>query len=96
VRRLASRVIASPLLSNLTISNIPGPQMPVYLMGCEVKHAYPVVPLTDGHGMSIGMTTIHERACFGVYAQAEFAPDADRIARGIGEEIEALLKRAAA
>jgi len=96
VRRLASRVIASPLLSNLTISNIPGPQVPVFLMGCEVKHAYPVVPLTDGHGMSIGMTTIHDRACFGVYAQAEFAADADRIARGIDDEIGALLERAAA
>ncbi len=96
MRRLASRIIASPLLSNLTISNIPGPQMPLYLMGCEVKRAYPVVPLTDGHGMSIGMTTIHGRACFGVYAQAEFASDADRIARGIGDEIEALLERAAA
>jgi len=94
LRRLASKVIASPQLSNLTISNIPGPQVPVYLMGCEVKHAYPVVPLTDGHGISIGMTSIHERACFGVYAQVEFAADADRIARGIDDEIEALLQRA--
>ncbi len=96
VRRLASKLIASPLLSNLTISNIPGPQMPVYLMGCEVEHAYPVVPLTDGHGMAIGMTTIHGRACFGVYAQAEFAADADQIANSIGEEIDALLERTAA
>lgn len=96
LRRLASKIIASPQLSNLTISNIPGPQTPVYLMGCEAKHAYPVVPLTEGHGISIGMTTIHERACFGVYAQAEFAADADRIARGIEHEIEALLNRAAA
>ncbi len=95
LRRLASKVIASPQLSNLTISNIPGPQAPVYLLGCEAKHAYPVVPLTDGHGISIGMTTIHRRACFGVYAQAEFAADADRVARGIGDEIEALLERSA-
>ena len=90
------KVIASPQLSNLTISNIPGPQFPLYLLGCEVKHAYPVVPLTDGHGISIGMTTIHERACFGVYAQADFAADADRIAQGIEDEIEGLLERAAA
>jgi WS/DGAT/MGAT family acyltransferase len=96
VRRLASRVIASPQLSNLTISNIPGPQVPLYLMGCEVRHAYPVVPLTRGHGMSIGMTTIHERACFGVYAQAELAGDADAIARGIDTSIGELLQRAAA
>jgi WS/DGAT/MGAT family acyltransferase len=95
IRRVASKVIASPQLSNLTISNIPGPQFPVYLMGCEAKHAYPVVPLTDQHGLSIGMTTIHERACFGVYAQAGLASEADRIAAGIGDEIATLLERAA-
>ena len=96
VRRLASKVLASPRLSNLTISNIPGPQVPLYLMGCEVRHAYPVVPLTDGHGISIGMTTIHERACFGVYADASLAEDADRIAAGIDASIDELLERAAA
>jgi WS/DGAT/MGAT family acyltransferase len=91
VRRVASKVLASPRLSNLTISNIPGPNVPLYLMGCEVQRAYPIVPLTDGHGISIGMTTIHERACFGIYAQSELAGDADRIARGIGEAIDELL-----
>ena len=96
VRRVASRVIASPGLSNLTISNIPGPQVPLYLLGCEVKHAYPVVPLTDRHRLSIGMTSIHERACFGVYALGELAEDADRIAAALGTEIDDLLERAAA
>ena len=96
VRRLASKALASPRLSNLTISNIPGPNVPLYLMGCEVQRAYPIVPLTDGHGISIGMTTIHERACFGIYAQSELAGDADRIARGIGEAIDELLELAQA
>lgn len=96
IRRVASKVLASPRLSNLTISNIPGPNVPLYLMGCEVQRAYPIVPLTDGHGISIGMTTIHERACFGIYAQSELADDADRIARGIGESIDELLELAAA
>ena len=96
IRRVASKVIASPQLSNLTISNIPGPQFPVFLMGCEAREAYPVVPLTDRHGLSIGMTTIHERACFGVYAQADLAGEADAIATRIGDEIDGLLERAAA
>lgn len=96
IRRVASKVIASPQLSNLTISNIPGPQVPVYLMGCQAREAYPVVPLTDRHGLSIGMTTIHGRACFGVYAQAGLAAEADAIAAGIGDEIDVLVQRAAA
>lgn len=93
VRRLASRILASPLLSNLTVSNIPGPQVPLFLMGCEALQAYPVVPLTDGHGVSIGMTTVQDEACFGVYAQAALAADADLLARSIGDEIDALLAR---
>jgi len=94
VRRLASRALASPYISNLTISNIPGPRMPLYLMGCAVADAYPVVPLTDGHGISIGMTTVGDQACFGVYAQAELAADAQRLVRGIAEAIDELLERA--
>jgi diacylglycerol O-acyltransferase / wax synthase len=93
IRKLASKLIASPQLSTLTVSNIPGPQQPLYLMGCEAKRAFPVVPLTDGHGISIGMTTIQDQACFGIYAQAELADDAERIAAGIDAAIDELLVR---
>ena len=47
--------------------------MPVYLLGAPIEDAYPVVPLTGGHGISIGMTSVGDRACFGVYAQTELA-----------------------
>jgi diacylglycerol O-acyltransferase / wax synthase len=93
LRRAVSRALASPQVSNLTISNIPGPQMPLYLMGCEVTRAYPAVPLTYGHGISIGMSTVAGQACFGVYAQAELADDAELIAHGIDRGIEELLAR---
>ncbi len=91
VRRLLSHGLASPRISNLTISNIPGPPMPLYLMGCPVERAYPVVPLTPGHGVSIGMTTVAEHACFGIYAQAELAADADQLVRGVNTAVDELL-----
>jgi diacylglycerol O-acyltransferase / wax synthase len=91
VRPLLSRVLASPRVSNLTISNIPAPQQPLYLLGCEAERAYPVVPLTDGHGVSIGMTSVAGQACFGVYAQAGLATAADSLASGIDEAIDELL-----
>ena len=92
LRRVAAGALASPQLSNLTISNIPGPRVPVYLMGCPVKSAYPVVPLTDGHRISIGMTTIYQRACFGVYADAARAVEADKLLHAIDAEIDDLLE----
>ncbi len=91
LQRIGARALASPLVSNLTVSNIPGPTEPLYLMGCEVQEAYPVVPLTHHHGVSIGMTTVGKRACFGVYAQVALAGDADRLAQGIDAAIGELL-----
>ena len=94
LRNLASRVLTSPRLSNVTISNIPGPEVPLYLLGCRAERAYPVVPLTAGHGVSVGMTSVNGNACFGVYADGIRAEDADRLAIAIGDGIDDLLRRA--
>jgi diacylglycerol O-acyltransferase / wax synthase len=91
VRHAISRMMASPRTFNLVVSNIPGPSVPLYMRGCPLQAVYPVVPLADRHAVSIGMTSVHERACFGVYADREALPDADRLARGIDDAITELL-----
>lgn len=92
VRRAASRLAASPRAFNLTVSNIPGPGVPLYMLGCRLAEAYPVVPLAERHAVSIGMTTIEEQACFGVYADRESLPDAHLLADGIEASIAELLE----
>jgi diacylglycerol O-acyltransferase len=87
VRRLGAKALTSQRLFNLIISNIPGPSAPLYLMGCQATRAYPIVPLDDGHGISIAMTSIDGHACFGVYAQARLAHDADHLAAAIDDSI---------
>jgi diacylglycerol O-acyltransferase / wax synthase len=91
VRDAVSHVIASPLVFNLTVSNIPGPTEPMYMLGCELEEAYPVVPIADRHALSIGVTTIRDQACFGVYADRELLPDADVVADAIDESVAELL-----
>lgn len=93
LRTLGARLITSPRLSNVTISNVPGPKVPLYLLGCRAEEAYPVVPLAAGHGISIGMTSLDGLACFGVYADGTRAAEADRLAVAIGEEIDELVQR---
>jgi WS/DGAT/MGAT family acyltransferase len=88
-----SRAAASPRAYNLVVSNIPGPREPLYLLGCELREAYPVVPLADGHDLSIGVTTVGERACFGLYVDPESLPDADALARDLDRSIDELLAR---
>jgi hypothetical protein len=62
------------------------------MLGCELKEVYPVVPLADGHALSIGMTTVQRDACFGLYADREALPDADRLTGHIDAAIDELLE----
>jgi diacylglycerol O-acyltransferase len=93
LQRLMSRLVASPRTFNLVVSNIPGPQEPLYMLGCELKEAYPVVPLADQHTLSIGFTSVAGRGCFGLYADRDALPDADELAAHLDVAIEELLER---
>ena len=57
----------------------------------ELREAYPVVPIADRHALSIGMTTIKDEACFGIYADCEALPDADLLADCIEASVDELL-----
>ena len=91
VQHAVSHAAAGGRAFNLVVSNIPGPSTPMYMLGCELKEAYPVVPLADGHALSIGMTTVRDQACFGLYAAAGCIDDADRVAVALDESTEELL-----
>ncbi len=88
-----SRMIASPKTFNLTVSNIPGPRQRMYMRGCELVAAYPVVPIADKHAVSIGMTTIRDQACFGLYAASEMLPDSDELAEAMSASLDELIEQ---
>jgi WS/DGAT/MGAT family acyltransferase len=90
VQGLVSRLIASPRTFNLTVSNIPGPPEALYMRGCPLAEAYPVVPITERHSLSIGVTTVGEGAFFGLYADPESLPGIDGLADEIGLAIDEL------
>jgi hypothetical protein len=96
LRRVVSRLIASPRAFNLTVSNIPGPREPLYMRGCRLAEAYPVVPIADRHALSIGVTTVGEGACFGLYADPEALPEVDALGAGIARATDELLELSAA
>lgn len=94
VQHAISQFFASPRTFNLVVSNIPGPPQPMYMLGCPLEAAYPVVPLADRHALSVGMTSVGDRACFGIYADREAIPDADDFARDVDTAITELLESA--
>jgi len=96
IRSVISRLMASPRAFNLTVSNIPGPPEPMYMRGCRLAAAYPVVPIADGHALSIGVTTIGDGAFFGLYADRKSLPEADELADDLDRAIDELLELASA
>ena len=81
INRLLSRGMARPLVFNLVVSNVPGPQQPLYLLGRQIKEIYPFVPLSpQNHALSIGMISYDGRIYFGLVADRDVIPDLDDLA----------------
>ena len=91
VQRAVSHAMASPRMFNLVVSNIPGPPGRLYMDGCELLEAFPVVPLAEGHALSIGMLTVQGDACFGLYSDREALPDAGRLGDHLDAALDELL-----
>lgn len=70
----AARLAASPRLYNLTVSNVPGPRVPLYAAGARVTGIYPVIPIPDMHALAIGVLTYNERVHFAGYADRRALP----------------------
>ena len=96
IQRAMSRLVASPRTFNVVVSNIPGPQVPMWMLGCRLRETYPIVPLADHHALSIGFTSVDGGAFFGIYADRDAGPDAELLAQDIGDELDELLELAAA
>lgn len=75
---------------NLVISNVPGPQFPLYLAGARLVGHYPVSAIIDGAGLNITLHSYEGRLCFGLVADREIAPDLWNMITYLGDELAAL------
>jgi len=95
--RAARVVFATGLLHrvppfNLTISNVPGPNVPVYLCGAQLLAHYPLSVITDGQGLNITVIGYLGQLHFGLTSCRELVPDIDAMAGYLEDELDALLK----
>jgi len=79
-------------LFNLVVTNVPGPQFPLYAAGSRMLEVFPVVPLARGQGLSIGMTSYDGRVFFGLNADRDGVGDVDVLADLIEQEVAALVE----
>jgi WS/DGAT/MGAT family acyltransferase len=79
---------------NIVISNVPGPNIPVYLAGAKMLAHYPVSVVTDGLGLNITVIGYLGQLHFGLISCRELVPDIDDLAGYLADELELLLKAA--
>jgi WS/DGAT/MGAT family acyltransferase len=90
----ASRLNFSTRLFNLIVTNIPGPQMPLYLLGHELEDLFPIAFLPKNHGLAVAMMSYNGRLEYGLLADWDALPDLEVIVDGIEEALEELLEAA--
>jgi hypothetical protein len=79
-------------LFNTVVTNVPGPQFPLYADGAKMLEVFPVVPLAKGQAVSIGLTSYNGGVYYGLNADREAMSDVDLLSRLIEESLEELVE----
>jgi diacylglycerol O-acyltransferase / wax synthase len=90
----ASRLQFSTRLFNLIVTNVPGPQFPIYMLGRQMQTFFPIAFLPGGHALAIAIMSYNGAIDFGLLGDYDALPDIDTIADGIEDGL-AQLKAAA-
>jgi diacylglycerol O-acyltransferase / wax synthase len=76
---------------NLVVSNVPGPQFPLFLAGARLEANYPISVITDGMGLNITVMSYHGHLDFGIVADREQMRDVWKLIGWLRESLEELL-----
>jgi WS/DGAT/MGAT family acyltransferase len=90
----ASRLQARQRFFNLVVTNVPGPQYPLYLLGCQLEAIYPMVPLARNQALGIALMSYDGRLDFGLNADFDSVPDLEELAGDLSDSIDELAEAA--
>ena len=90
----ASRLNFSTRLFNLIVTNVPGPQFPLYVLGREMLRAIPVAFLPENHALAIAIMSYNGQMNFGLLGDFDALPDIESIGEDIAEELANLVSLA--
>ncbi len=90
----AARLQARQQFFNLVVTNVPGPQFPLYLLGRELQGLYPVVPLAARQALGIAVMSYNGHLGFGLLGDYDALPDLDTIAGDLTWAIASLYRAA--
>jgi WS/DGAT/MGAT family acyltransferase len=76
----ASRLMARQRMFNLVVTNVPGPQVPLYLMGHELRDFFPMVPLVRNQALGVAIMSYNGQMNFGLVGDYDAMHDLDDLA----------------
>ncbi|MEO6029418.1 MAG: wax ester/triacylglycerol synthase family O-acyltransferase, partial [Candidatus Binatia bacterium] len=79
---------------NLIVTNVPGPQVPLYLLGARLLAGFPQVPLFENQGLGIALFSYCGSLGFGFNADRQVMPDLDAFAAAVGRGFDELARAA--
>lgn len=94
--RLVLRAGMAPRLCNLLISNVPGPQIPLYMNGAKTLRSYGLAPLVNGMGLFVATLSYNGQISFCVTSTREILPDVEFLITCFERSLEELLQTAVA
>ena len=80
---LGARLAANARPFNMTVTNVPGPQFPLYLLDARVEATYPLVPLWETHGVGLAMFSYNGTVSWGINGDERLMPDLGRFGDAI-------------
>jgi WS/DGAT/MGAT family acyltransferase len=83
----ASRVVARQRMFNLVVTNVPGPQFPLYMMGRKLEGLFPMVPLAPNQALGIAIMSYNGTINFGLVGDYDLMSDLDEL----GDDLHAAL-----
>ncbi len=86
----ASRINFSTRLFNMIVTNVPGPQLPLYVLGRELQDVFPIAFLPENHALAVAIMSYNGKVGFGLLADYDSMEDIDVVADGIAESLSEL------
>jgi diacylglycerol O-acyltransferase len=90
----ASRLQFSTRLFNLLVTNVPGPQLPLFVLGRQLLDLFPLAFLPENHALAVAIMSYDGALDYGLLGDYDALPDIELIAQGLGESLQELLAAA--
>jgi WS/DGAT/MGAT family acyltransferase len=89
----AARLVSRQRAFNLVITNVPGPQVPLYMLGRQMQEVYPVLPLSDNTTLGVALLSYNGTIGFGLLGDYDTASDLAVLAEGIEKSTAELVSQ---